>query len=139
MIRGTNALLTLQMCRKVLRKVDRRDRDAADETLRAVVERVSEQLNHQLVRPSKRIDYANLAAATVPPPHHPCVGWCSALAHGAGDVTETAGVRHHSQHAPPGTAHCRSREQATVHLHPELSRGHHNGVRLRSCHAHTAQ
>ncbi len=73
-IRGTNALLTLSMCRKVLRKVDRRDRDAADETLRAVVERVSEQLNHQLVRPSKRIDYANLAAATVPPlpiTHHP--------------------------------------------------------------------
>jgi len=67
MIRGTNALLTLHMCRKVLRKVDRRDRDAADGTLRAVVERVSEQLNHQLVRPSKRIDYANLAAATVPP------------------------------------------------------------------------
>lgn len=66
-IRGTNALLTLQMCRKVLRKVDRRDRDVADETLREVVERVSEQLNHQLVRPSKRIDYANLAAATVPP------------------------------------------------------------------------
>jgi hypothetical protein len=70
-IRGTNALLTLSMYRKVLRKVDRRDRDAADETLRAVVERVSEQLNHQLVRPSKRIDYANLAAATVPPPLPP--------------------------------------------------------------------
>lgn len=53
-----------QQIPKVLRKVPSSDRDAADEALREVVERVSEQLNHQLVRPSKRIDYANLADAT---------------------------------------------------------------------------